>query len=348
MAVGESCLKCGGVGHYARECPTSKGKGKSQGKGKAAGKGWSAKGKSGGHGPAAKGGGKGKSAGPMFGSCFSCGGAHFARECPKGGGKGGKGTSCATCGGKGHRAEQCPSQVSAVEQGEEEDQEDTGVHSVWQVSEVRREAARSGRWRMKREQRETPSYASMVSSAKRYSSDNLLKKNRFAALQADDDDDGPVAWIQGVASETQGKWVGTTEIVVDSAADESVCPWGWAKPFKTVEVAPERQMKLKNASGGHIQHWGEKQVSFVAGDRDNVMGMNFQVCDVQRPLAAVCRIVDKGNIVKFGPRVEDNYILNPGTQEKIMLRRKGRSFVLDAELVKPEKALAMGFGGQGS
>ena len=111
-------------------------------------------------------------------------------------------------------------------------------------------------------------------------------------------------------------------------------------------------MKLKNASGGRISHWGEKQVSFVAGDRDTVMGMSFQVCDVQRPLAAVSRIVDKGNIVKFGPKVEDNYILNPGTQEKIMMRRKGRSFVLDAELVRLDEAGRQvepgGSGGQGN
>ena len=60
----------------------------------------------------------------------------------------------------------------------------------------------------------------------------------------------------------------------------------------------------------------------------------------------MCRIVEKGNIVRFGPRVEDNYILNPETQEKIMLRRKGRSFVLDAELVKPKKG--EGFAGQGN
>ena len=35
--VGESCRKCGGMGHYARECPTPKGKGKGDG-GKGGGK----------------------------------------------------------------------------------------------------------------------------------------------------------------------------------------------------------------------------------------------------------------------------------------------------------------------
>ena len=36
--VGESCRRCGGMGHYARECPTPKGKGKGGGKAKGKGK----------------------------------------------------------------------------------------------------------------------------------------------------------------------------------------------------------------------------------------------------------------------------------------------------------------------
>ncbi len=43
------------------------------------------------------------------------------------------------------------------------------------------------------------------------------------------------------------------------------------------------------------------------------MGLDFQVSDVQKPLAAVWRIAEKGNIVQFGPRVEDNFIKNTVT-----------------------------------
>ena len=127
--------------------------------------------------------------------------------------------------------------------------------------------------------------------------------------------------------------MGPAEIVIDSAADESVCPRQWGRAFRTKPVPEGQKMKLRSANGGKIEHYGEKIVSFRTGDQDDAKGMKFQVCDVQRPLVAVWRLVEQGNVVQFGPKVDDNYIWDPQTQEKIMLRRKGRSFVVDVDMV---------------
>ena len=64
------------------------------------------------------------------------------------------------------------------------------------------------------------------------------------------------------------------------------------------------------------------------------MGLTFQVTDVRKPLLAVRRLVEKGNIVQFGPEAWQNYIMNPHTKKKVMLERKGGSFVIRAQFVK--------------
>ena len=40
------------------------------------------------------------------------------------------------------------------------------------------------------------------------------------------------------------------------------------------------------------------------------------------------------NIVQFGPKEENTYIFNPSTEEKAMMRRKGRKFVLDVSFIR--------------
>ena len=62
--------------------------------------------------------------------------------------------------------------------------------------------------------------------------------------------------------------------------------------------------------------------------------MNFQVSDAQHPLASVARITEQGHVGQFGAREEDNYIFNPETEEKIMMKRRGRRYVMEGNFLK--------------
>ena len=59
------------------------------------------------------------------------------------------------------------------------------------------------------------------------------------------------------------------------------------KAFHTKAIPEDEKIKLRSANGGRIDHYGEKVVSFKTADQEEAKGMRFQVCDVQRPLAAV-------------------------------------------------------------
>ena len=63
------------------------------------------------------------------------------------------------------------------------------------------------------------------------------------------------------------------------------------------------------------------------------MAMKFQASDVQKPLAAVWRIAEKGNRIHFGPNEGDNFIENIHTGKRIDMVRKGGSYVVEAGFV---------------
>ena len=75
------------------------------------------------------------------------------------------------------------------------------------------------------------------------------------------------------------------------------------------------------------------------GDK-KMMCLDFQVADVKKPLIAVKRITEKGNHVTFGPNLEDNYIWNKASGDKMMLKPQGKgSYVMDVEFVGGEKTV---------
>ena len=123
------------------------------------------------------------------------------------------------------------------------------------------------------------------------------------------------------------------EITVDSAADESVCPRAWAEHFGTNAVEHGKELKLINASGGRINHYGSRKVLFrpdAAGGR--TLGVGFEVTDVKKPLMAVSRICEKGHVVQFGPDPKHNFIQSLANGEKLFMKRRGNSYVLPGEL----------------
>ena len=339
-----SCWTCGGP-HFSNECPKNgqsekggKGGAKSAGKGDAIGKGK----------------GKGKLRTPMYGSCWICGGPHFQADCPQGQAQGASGKGGGKSKGKGKS-------LREVEEESEEEAEDVGgVTECWSISGV--DVARHdrlGRWR-KALGRRTVRLANRFFALSEvnevsekgegdgqvkdnwvtcqncpmnqngvYCKKCVAKENCRQKFDYVDGDDGHVGeYIQDVA---EGGDAGRGEIVIDSGAAESVCPWNWANAFPTREVPWGQKRQFRNASGGKMGHYGEKRVRGSVNGMDAPISMLFQVSDARNPLASVARITERGNLVQFGPRDADNYIFNPDTGDKVMLRKKGNKFVLDLD-----------------
>ena len=329
------CYVCGGWGHYAAECATQKNKGKGKGKSKGAvNPGWGKGGE--------KAAGKGSSA---MGKGVD----------PKGSGKGkGYQGTCFRCGVVGHKAAECqwfsprqigevapstpPPALPTVPVAQVAPASASSVGGVWAISQVTvaKEDEESlmdgwtlvrGRWRKARE----PVYAMPL---REVPTDFRVSAGRFSPLMVSPvvkEDDGQ-ADVCGVA----------TEITVDSAAEESVCPLHWAEQFGLEPVPKGREMKLVNASGGKIAHWGSRKVTMHNEETGRALEMGFQVTDVKKPLLAVSRLCERGNVVQFGPEPHHNFVMNVATGERISMRRRGNSWVLPGELYAQSR-----FGGRG-
>ena len=112
---------------------------------------------------------------------------------------------------------------------------------------------------------------------------------------------------------------------MDSGAEESVWPAKLLQEIPTVKGEGGRK-KFLVANGQEMGHYGQKKIKF-GGETGSMKTMSFEVTDVTK--VAVRRIMEKDNEVHFG---KECYIRNVHTGERIPMRRKGGSHVVDIDV----------------
>ena len=127
-------------------------------------------------------------------------------------------------------------------------------------------------------------------------------------------------------------WV-KVETVLDSGAAESVAPSSVAPWVKVREsVGSQNGQTYQSASGTKIANEGEKELQVVTEDGIEAEA-TFQVADVTRPLSAVSKICDKGNMVVFTQ--EGGFIQN-GMGHRTFFRRENNVYMMDLYIKAPK------------
>ena len=116
------------------------------------------------------------------------------------------------------------------------------------------------------------------------------------------------------------------EMAVDSGATETVVGEDMIKGVETKQgEATRRGVQYEVASGELIPNLGEK--SFVAyGEQGQVRAIKAQVCEVNKALLSVSRMVRAGNKVVFSG--SGSYVEDENTGERISLREQGGMYML--------------------
>ena len=134
------------------------------------------------------------------------------------------------------------------------------------------------------------------------------------------------------------------EITVDSGAEESVTPVQLMAQFPTQETEESKSgEQFVAANGSVINNEGERHVEMHTLDGVK-RSMVFQVTTVNKALASVARMNEKGNVVVFDG--DNSYIQNKVSGEVIPMKKKQGSWVLEV-WVEKDPSKAAGFAGQG-
>ena len=334
-----ACWTCGEFGHRAVECP----------KGGKGGKSWY---------------GKGGDNSKVYGNVK---GANRWNGNHKGDGKGGKSgwaaplvKACFSCGSTSHLARDCPNtRDRTVQEVRDEASEPEvlfiGHTEAFEENEAWQEV-RTGRRRRENKFGFSRDY-NIAGKDDTYECGAppglaMTMGNGFRVFEPDEPDEDEereaeecsirvvtkggedVSMIKKPVCKGQKQWavLGLGDIVVDSAADESCWPKGQGDAFPT--KPSKKNIVLKTANGGSMGHYGEKEITFQSESDGDLVGLKFQVTDVKKPLLAVRRLVEKGNVVNFGPEDDQNFIYNPMTGRRIPMEKKGGSFVIKAHFMK--------------
>ena len=358
-ALNTQCLRCGGYGHYARECATkqqAKGQGNkgSKGKGKATGKG--------------KGKGKGNKKGPEAG-CWTCGGAHYQSDCPqtapsKGGGKGVKGEVKVLSAFREvatrnrfdvlMERDDDPGQVNDPGRADDSVQVNDPGHvkdpdyksepghakypdRVIRVSEQNyRESGRQMSADDKVYLNNIPGTSHRTSTAlqRRWGkSANGEQNNGVGKAMKQNLNLFREIERPGIRNLDEQVWE-EIELAVDSGATETVVNEDMLTSVETTEGdAYKRGVEYEVASGQTIPNMGEKRFIAVS-ESGGVRAMTAQVCDVNKPLLSVRKVVQAGNRVIFEPK--GGYIEDVESGERLNMKLQGGMYVLKMWARKPD------------
>ena len=280
------CYICQGYGHLARECPSKGNTDKVKGKGMIT------------FGPIrnnAK--GKGKSKGPMFGTCWTCGGARGAL--PQGEGQGPQ-PSGRTGGLRPVEPEEWGSPeirtLSHIQERMLDPEPEGASKEGWTLIDFVRKRRRQGEVKKAKKEKESsgvedhPHHPEMVNS--------VTTKNKWEVI----------------------------DLAVDSGASETVISEDMLPniPIKQ-EDASRRGVQYEVANGVRIPNLGEKKFQWYS-EEGTVRSITTQVCEVNKGLLSVRSVVEAGNRVAFDST--GSYIEDKKTHERMYMRDEAGMYML--------------------